>query len=176
MWKKDEIHFFAPTVDALHVAPPTGPKRYVEHSTRGNVLIVDASSNTIAGVNQVPIGVNPANADHDGDGHVAIAWGGDDCDDSDPSRYPTNTEVPDSDMHDEDCDPLTFGCADADGDRWCDARACNRDPSGAMRCGDDCDDNDANVHPAQVDVCNGKDDNCNGLIDEGLIGCPTTQH
>jgi hypothetical protein len=32
----------------------------------------------------------------------------------------------------------------------------------------DCNDSDATIHPAAVEVCNGVDDNCNGLIDEGL--------
>jgi hypothetical protein len=32
----------------------------------------------------------------------------------------------------------------------------------------DCDDNDKDVHPGAIEVCNGKDDNCNGLIDEGF--------
>ncbi|MBI5846801.1 MAG: putative metal-binding motif-containing protein [Nitrospirae bacterium] len=30
----------------------------------------------------------------------------------------------------------------------------------------DCNDHDASVHPGAVERCNGKDDNCNGLIDE----------
>jgi hypothetical protein len=34
--------------------------------------------------------------------------------------------------------------------------------------GDDCDDNDALVFPGAVEACNGRDDNCNGQIDEGL--------
>ena len=31
----------------------------------------------------------------------------------------------------------------------------------------DCDDEDAAVHPGRPDACNGQDDNCNGVIDEG---------
>jgi hypothetical protein len=32
----------------------------------------------------------------------------------------------------------------------------------------DCDDEDAAVHPGALEECNGEDDNCNGLCDEGL--------
>lgn len=33
---------------------------------------------------------------------------------------------------------------------------------------DDCNDSDAAVHPEQTEVCNAKDDNCDGRIDEGF--------
>ncbi len=33
--------------------------------------------------------------------------------------------------------------------------------------GTDCDDSDSSVHPAAAEVCNGLDDNCDGLVDEG---------
>ncbi len=33
---------------------------------------------------------------------------------------------------------------------------------------DDCDDNNASVHPDQPELCDGVDDNCNGMIDEGF--------
>lgn len=33
---------------------------------------------------------------------------------------------------------------------------------------EDCDDHDVNVHPGAVEICNGKDDNCDGKIDEGF--------
>ena len=34
--------------------------------------------------------------------------------------------------------------------------------------GADCDDTDAEVHPGAADICNGRDDNCSGEVDEGL--------
>ena len=40
---------------------------------------------------------------------------------------------------------------DGDGARWC----------------DDCRDDDASVHAGAAETCNGTDDNCNGLVDEG---------
>ena len=41
---------------------------------------------------------------------------------------------------------------------------------GATACGgNDCDDTDGDVFPGAVEVCNGVDDDCNGMIDEG---CP----
>lgn len=33
---------------------------------------------------------------------------------------------------------------------------------------DDCNDSDAAVHPGQAEICNNKDDNCDGRIDEGF--------
>jgi hypothetical protein len=41
--------------------------------------------------------------------------------------------------------------ADGDGARWC----------------DDCRDDDATIHVGAPELCNGIDDNCNGIVDEG---------
>lgn len=59
--------------------------------------------------------------DADGDGHAAAVCGGDDCDDQDANRYPGNIEICDAEGNDEDCDPITVGDRDADGDGFIDA-------------------------------------------------------
>jgi MYXO-CTERM domain-containing protein len=49
------------------------------------------------------------------------------------------------------------GCVDADGDGHC--------------AGEDCDDNDTSTHPGAAERCgDGKDNNCNGTVDDGCPG------
>ena len=103
-------------------------------------------------------------ADADGDGRSSASCGGDDCDDADPNVFPGNREVCDLEGRDEDCDPTTVGGRDADGDGYEAATCCNGD-----RCGDDCDDSAPNVHPSAPEVCNGRDDDCDGSVDEGVL-------
>ena len=107
--------------------------------------------------------------DADGDGRVAVEEGGDDCDDSDPNRFPGNVEVADKEGHDEDCDPATFGFADQDGDGYHASWAFNRDEAGNHIGGRDCDDTKANISPRSVEVCDNIDNNCDGSVDEGLL-------
>ena len=93
-------------------------------------------------------------SDCDGDGHLATAYGGDDCDDGDPNRYPGNAEVADAYHKDEDCDPFTFGAIDIDGDGFPGNGACNLLPDGSYRCGTDCDDNNYAIGPGSQ-ICSG---------------------
>jgi hypothetical protein len=75
---------------------------------------------------------------------------------------------------------MTVGCAgttyyiDQDGDGYGTSdpaypviREC-APPLGYAAVAGDCDDFDPTVHPGATEVCNSKDDNCNGQIDEGL--------
>ena len=52
-----------------------------------------------------------------------------------------------------ECDGGSAATYDGDGD-------------GYAACGADCDDSDPNAHPGGVEVCNGADDDCDGVIDE----------
>jgi hypothetical protein len=62
--------------------------------------------------------------------------------------------------------------ADADGDGFGDAvvavQACEQ-PEGYVENGGDCDDRNADRNPGAVEVCNGLDDDCDSLVDEGDI-------
>ena len=101
--------------------------------------------------------------DADGDGFDAIECGGADCDDTDTNRFPGNVEVCDPSGVDEDCDPTTFGDRDADRDGFVDALCCNGEV-----CGDDCDDRRRDVKPGQAEVCDERDNDCDGSVDEGV--------
>jgi len=107
--------------------------------------------------------------DADGDGHDSIASGGDDCDDQDPRRHPGRYEIADFNGHDEDCDSHTYGDLDKDRDGFTDSRVYNRDErTGEIFRGEDCNDNNRSVHPLASEVCDMKDNNCDGKVDEDV--------
>jgi hypothetical protein len=94
--------------------------------------------------------------DVDGDGYAPFACGPSpaltDCDDEDATRYPGAPDVCGDGIL-QNCS-IDLPCtADSDGDGY-NASA-------------ECDDTDNGVNPSQVEVCDGVDQDCDGLIDEG---------
>jgi hypothetical protein len=83
-------------------------------------------------------------------GYVTV---GGDCDDSDRAYNPGALETECDDPNDYNCDG-SVGYADNDGDGFA---ACQ-----------ECDDNDLAVNPDAVEVCDERDNNCDGAIDEGV--------
>ncbi|NIR38996.1 MAG: hypothetical protein GWO04_28650, partial [Actinobacteria bacterium] len=63
----------------------------------------------------------------------------------------------------EDCDLNTVGTLDRDRDGFIDARCTNTD--GAS--GTDCNDLEIDISPSAGEICNGRDDDCDGDVDEG---------
>jgi hypothetical protein len=108
-------------------------------------------------------------------GHVSS---GDDCDDDEPATHPGASELCDGD--DNDCDgsvdedgdsaqPAWY--SDADGDGWgldsSALHACST-PVGMVSVGGDCDDDDAGVSPGAAELCDGVDNDCDGVADDGV--------
>jgi hypothetical protein len=98
-----------------------------------------------------------------------------DCNDANATVHPGATEV--CNGIDDNCNgqidegvTLTF-YRDADGDGYGNAasttQACSA-PAGYVSDATDCNDANSAVHPGATEICNGIDDNCNGLIDEGV--------
>ncbi len=116
--------------------------------------------------------------DEDGDGYGVGA----DCNDGDATINPGAEEVCDDGI-DNDCDGDLDG-ADSDTrseDYWPDADAdgygdeaseplstCEEAPEGMVGNSRDCDDAAADVSPDGVETCDGRDEDCNGDIDEGF--------
>ncbi len=95
--------------------------------------------------------------DGDGDGYVVPA----DCDDTNPAINPGADEAC-GDGIDNDCDGTIDEdcavCTDNDGDGFYAQSGCGTDL--------DCDDSNSSVNPVATEVCDGIDNDCDGVIDE----------
>ena len=120
--------------------------------------------------------------DVDLDGGFAESCGGSDCDDTDPLVFAGQTEVC-SDGVDQDCngyDQITDQDLDGSLNIACGGDDCDdldalinpttdTDGDGSFAC-DDCDDSNAAVTPVTgVEVCDGLDNDCDGLLSTGEI-------
>jgi hypothetical protein len=117
---------------------------------------------------QARTGCPSPTCDADGDGFMRSdpangcnpPAGLEDCDDTDAHTFPG---APDrcGDGKKQNCSYDSPCSDDADGDGY--------------NSTEDCDDNDPNIHPWATELCNGKDDDCDGLTDEGNPDSTTGQ-
>ena len=123
--------------------------------------------------------------DIDGDGY-SVADG--DCDDDNPAANPAAAEVCDEGDVDEDCNGRADDLDDAatgqvvtyrdrDGDGFGDASDagtawCDPPEGGDALAPEDCDDTDGDVYPSAADPTDGegKDNDCDGFVDEDDLG------
>ena len=103
---------------------------------------------------------------------------GTDCDDTTAAVHPGAEEV--CDTLDNDCDDaidegVTTGWyTDTDGDGYgsaSDFEAGCEQPEGTSDVAGDCDDENDQVNPSAIEVCNSIDDDCDGLTDCDDVGC-----
>jgi len=74
----------------------------------------------------------------------------------------------------DSCDSATSSCINAPRDDDGDGFA--TESEGSMMCtgGTDCDDDNASVHPGATEFCNRRDDDCDGVVDDGCISVADT--
>ena len=86
------------------------------------------------------------------------------CDDGDPCTSDRCVPATGQCEH----EPLTYDL-DGDGHR---APLPGFAPGEPGACGDDCDDTNPNAYPGAIEVCDGADNDCNGIVDDGMAYAP----
>jgi hypothetical protein len=98
---------------------------------------------------------------------------GDDCHDLHKSAYPGGEEI--CDNLDNNCDGTFDEGCDDDGDGYCDVDldtiVIPRTPDVCPNGLNDCDDDDADHNPGTPELCNFKDDDCDGVADQAPKVC-----
>ena len=116
--------------------------------------------------------LDTANLDRDEDGYDQSV----DCDDEDPAVHPDAIEV--CNGLDDDCDGQADDAvgdlwyADADGDGFGDALAGSQScdgSEGVVADATDCDDTVAEDHPGADEVCDDRDNDCDGVVDDNAM-------
>lgn len=146
----------------------------VEGEAEG-ILRID-STDPVSPRIDIPLSANglldPDLIDQDDDGYSV---GDGDCNDADADIHPDADEP--CDGVDNDCDnkideegnSTFYVDADGDGHGNPDTAFSDCNPSGDVATvGDDCDDNDSATFTGATEVCDGKDNSCNGTIDENV--------
>ena len=147
----------------------------VDNNPEGSLWFFDGDQDGHGDPNQPQAACDPP------EGFVASS---EDCDDADPAIHPDQPEAcndVDDDCDgsiDEDAPPSRSWFPDSDGDGHGNPATpltiC-ADPGGAYVLeGDDCDDDDASVHPGAPEACNGVDDDCDEQVDEAPTVDPHT--
>lgn len=150
---------------------------------------IDAEGNTVSGGFQftelIPTTVGSSSVctvstgDDDQDSYISTEYGGDDCDDSAVLTHPGGVET--CDGTDENCNGRTdegidksAWYEDADGDGFGDdateVQACDgQEPDDSVEIGNDCDDDNPAVNPGAAEICDGLDNDCDTVADEGGV-------
>ena len=138
----------------------------------GEVSLSVTVSDAAAGFATALLRWTAIDADLDQDGFVDGGVGGDDCDDQNPAVHPGAQER--CDGVDEDCDgvadnapvnaPEWYRDNDADGHGAGSPLPACAQPAGWVPSNDDCNDNDAGIHPGATEICDAADTDCDGTV------------